>query len=381
MKIVVLDSRPLDDGDIDWLPLSALGELILHGTTAPEQVVERIAGADVVVTNKVPVRRDAIESSDALRLICVLATGYDVIDAAFAHQRGVVVCNVPGYSAAFTAQTTIALVLELCHHVGAHSDAVRSGQWSKSATFSFWNFPLVDLGGKTWVIVGLGAIGRRVAAAAEVSGAKVVGAQLPGREAAPSDYPRLPLDEALVAADIVSLHCPLTPVTRGLFDARRLSLMKRSALLVNAARGPLVVDQDLADALEAGTIAGFASDVLASKEIPDAANPLLSASNTIITPHIAWASPECRRRLVDVTAANIGAFCCRPAAEPGGPTSLGSSGYSLRLVPPKREGNGPTAYVYADTPFSFRFGRKGPTKWEGGFFARRACAFQLARYG
>lgn len=307
MKIVVLDSRPLDDGDIDWSPVRAHGELVLHEGTSAERVAERIAGADVVVTNKVPVRGDAIMSSDSLKLICVLATGYDVVDSAVAKERGVAVCNVPGYSASFTAQTTIALVLELCHHVGIHADAVRAGEWSSSPTFSFWKTPLVDLAGKNWVIVGLGAIGGRVAAIATALGANVISATLPGRSAAAGAYPREPIDDALAAADIVSLHCPLSPETRGLFDTRRLSLMKPTALLVNVARGPLVVDSDVANALSAGTLAGYAADVL-SKEPPEPSNPLLGAPRAIITPHIAWASPECRRKLVDVTAANIAAF-------------------------------------------------------------------------
>ena len=307
MKIVVLDSKPLDDGDIDWSAIENQGDLTLYDGTSPDQVAERIVDATVVVTNKVPVRRATMERSPSLRLVCVLATGYDVVDTDCARERGIIVCNVPGYSAAFTAQTTIALVLELCHHAGAHSDAVHAGAWSASKTFSFWNSPLVDLGSKTWAVVGLGAIGGRVATIAAALGAYVVAAKLPGRNSEGGIYPRLPLDEALAMADVVSLHCPLTPDTRGLIDDRRLSLMKSSALLVNAARGLLVVDDALAAALAAGSIAGYACDVL-SKEPPDVANPLLQSPHTIITPHIAWASPECRRRLVEVTAASIAAY-------------------------------------------------------------------------
>ncbi|HVF09619.1 MAG TPA: NAD(P)-dependent oxidoreductase, partial [Abditibacteriaceae bacterium] len=210
LRIVVLDSIPLNPGDLDWTPLRQLGEVVLHENTAPAQVAERIREAAVVFSNKVPVRAEAICGAAQLKLISVLATGYDIVDVEAAQRAGVRVCNVPAYSSDFTAQSTIALMLELTNHVGAHAAAVRAGQWSQQEYFSFWNHPLLELSGKTLVIVGLGAIGRRVAGIATALGMRVIAAQLPGRASEDGEYSRQPLDEALAVADVVSLHCPLT---------------------------------------------------------------------------------------------------------------------------------------------------------------------------
>ena len=307
MRIVVLDSRPLDDGDLDWAPLRALGELTLHDNTAPEQVIERIRDAQAVFSNKVEVGAAAMDAAPHVKFIGVLATGYNNVDVAAARQRGVTVCNVPGYGTNFVAQTTLALLLEMCHRAGAHDAAVRAGQWQKTGAFSFWNGPLVELDGKTLVIVGLGAIGRRVARIAEACGMNVVAAQLPGREKSDEEFPRLPLDEALAQADVVSLHCPLTPQTREIINAERLRLFKPSALLVNTARGLLVNDEELAAALKNGQIAGYAADVL-SQEPPPENHPLLSAPRCIVTPHFSWASREARQRLLDIAVENLRKF-------------------------------------------------------------------------
>lgn len=309
MNIVVLDAHPLDaDGDLDWTPLRALGTLTLHARTAPAEVSARLGDADVVYTNKVRVGGAEFDAAPRLRLVSVLATGYDVIDTAAARAHNVTVCNVPGYSSPSTAQTTIALLLELCHHVGAHAQAVQGGAWRKANVWSFWNEAPVELAGKTLVIVGLGAVGRRVARIAKALDMNVVAAALPGRSNDNASLPpRRLLDEALEMADVVSLHCPLTPQTRGLLNAERIARLKPAALVINTARGPLVEEGALAEALQAGRLAGYAADVL-SVEPPEADNPLLSAPRCLITPHFAWASRASRQRLLEASVANLRAF-------------------------------------------------------------------------
>jgi glycerate dehydrogenase len=307
MKIVVLDSLPLDRGDLDWSPIREFGELEVYESTSPEEIEERIEEADVVLTNKVPLREVQINLTRNLKMIGVLATGYDVIDINAAGRRGIAVANVPGYSAAFTAQTAIALLLELSNRAGEHAASVRNGDWTKSATFSYWNTPLVELAGKTILVVGLGEIGRRVAAVTAALGMRVVAAQFAGRESTESLYPRVPVDEGFAIADVVTLHSPLTAQTHELVNARRLSLIDPGALIVNTARGALVNEADVAEALASGHLAGYGADVL-SKEPPLPTNPLLTAPNAIITPHYGWASPDARQRLLAETTANIAAF-------------------------------------------------------------------------
>lgn len=311
MKIVVLETSPFDaDGILDWSPLRAFGEVTLHPRTRPEEAAARVAGADVVYTNKVPLGATELDAAGPnLKLVSVLATGYDVVDVAAARGRGVTVCNVPGYSTPSTAQTAVALLLELCHRVGEHAAAVRTGEWQRTGIWSFWHAAPTELDGKTLAVVGMGQVGRRVAAIAAALGMEVVGAALPGREGAAGDspYPRLPLEEALAHADAVSLHCPLTPATRGLIDAERLARMRPGALLVNTSRGPLVDEAAVADALRSGRLGGYAADVL-STEPPADDNPLLTAPNCVVTPHFAWASRESRTRLLAESVENLRAF-------------------------------------------------------------------------
>ncbi|HEX8464418.1 MAG TPA: D-2-hydroxyacid dehydrogenase [Abditibacterium sp.] len=307
-KIVVLDACPADVGDMDWSPFRALGELTLHERTAPDEVAARIADAYIVYTNKVKLPAAAFEAAPNLKMVSVLATGYDVIDLEAARKAGVVVCNVPAYSTASTAQTAVALLLELTHHAGSHDASVKAGDWAGSPSFAFWNFPLVELDGKTLVLVGTGSIGTRFGKICEAMGMKVVSAGLPGREAkSDSPFERLPIDEALPLADVISIHCPATPETRGLVGAEFLLKMKPSAFLINTARGVILDENAVAQALKGGKLAGFGGDVL-SVEPPPADNPLLSAPNSIVTPHIAWASTESRTRLLDVSAKNLAAF-------------------------------------------------------------------------
>ena len=311
MKIVVLDALPLDaDHDLDWSPLTAIGDVTRHERTSAEETAERVAEADAIYTNKVRVGAAEMDAAGPrLKFIGVLATGYDVVDIAAAKARQIMVSNVPGYSAAFTAQTAIALLLELCQHAGQHSDAVRNGEWQRRSLWSFWQTPQVELDGKTLVMVGMGAIGGRVARIAEALGMAVIAARLPHRpeRVGESPYPRLPLDEALGHADAVSLHCPLTPETRGLIDAVRLRQFKPGAFLVNTARGPMVDDAAVTAALRSGHLAGFAADVT-FPEPPAPDNPLLTAPNTILTPHMGWASRPTRERLLSMSAANLRGF-------------------------------------------------------------------------
>jgi glycerate dehydrogenase len=308
-NIVILETQPFDaDGDLDFSPLHALGDLTLYPRTLPHETAERLADAEIAFTNKVRIGAAEMDAARNLRLISVLATGHDVVDSAAAKERNITVCNVPGYSTPSTAQTTIALLLELCHHVGEHAATVRDGGWTRAGIWSFWEKTPLELEGKTLVLIGLGAVGMRVARIAEALGMSVHAAAIPNREYEPDTaYPRLPLETALAEADVVSLHCPLTPETRHLMNAERLALLKPTALLVNTARGLLVDETALADALRSGRLTGYAADVL-SVEPPPPDNPLLSAPNCLITPHFAWASRASRSRLLAESIENVRAF-------------------------------------------------------------------------
>jgi glycerate dehydrogenase len=308
MKIVVLDGYALNPGDLSWDSLKQLGQVEIHDRTPEELVVERVDKADVVLTNKTPLSRAALAQAPALKYIGVLATGYNIVDTQAARERGIVVTNIPTYGTASVAQFAIALLLELCHHVGLHAEAVRNGEWSRNPDWSFWKTPLIELSGKTIGIVGFGRIGRQTAAISASLGMKVVAND--AVEAGAPDYPGfewMSLDRIVREVDVLSLHCPLFPENKGMINRERLGRMRRSAFLLNTSRGPLVVDQDLADALNDGVIAGAALDVL-SIEPPIASNPLLSAKNCIVTPHIAWATKEARSRLLDIAVENVRAF-------------------------------------------------------------------------
>jgi glycerate dehydrogenase len=305
-RLVVLDAHTLNPGDNPWAPVERLGELVTYERTPPELVVPRAVGADVVLTNKTPLVAETLAQLPQLRGISVLATGVNVVDVAAASARGLPVCNVPAYSTASTAQHTIALLLELSNHVGRHDRAVHEGAWVRSPDFSFTLAPLRELDGATLGLVGFGAIGRRVAEIARALGMRVQAAG----EVRPSDpewLGRVPLDQLFASSDVVTLHCPLTDDTAGLVNRARLELMRPRALLINASRGPLVNEADLAQALERGTLAGAALDVL-SREPPAADNPLLVARNCIITPHHAWATLAARRRAMQITADNVAAI-------------------------------------------------------------------------
>jgi glycerate dehydrogenase len=308
IKIVVLDGDALNPGDLSWEALRAIGELQVFDRTADDQIVARAHQAEIVLTNKTRLPAQILRQFKKTRYIGVLATGYDVVDLRAARELRISVTNIPTYGTASVAEFTFALLLELCRHVALHGEATRAGEWSRSKDFTFWKTPLVELAGKTMGIIGLGRIGRRVAEIALAFQLRVIAAD--AVRSSVGDWPGFrwyEVDELLPQADVVSLHCPLAPETQGIVNAKSLSMMKPSAFLINTSRGPLVKEQDLADALNNGRLAGAAVDVLSS-EPPSPDNPLLSAKNCIVTPHIAWASKEARTRLLDTAIDNVRAF-------------------------------------------------------------------------
>jgi glycerate dehydrogenase len=306
--IVILDGHTANPGDLTWSEIGAIGSLTVHPRTAAADVVARARDADIVLTNKTMISREAIGALPRLKCIAVLATGYNIVDVEAAKERGIPVCNVPEYSTPNVAQAVFALLLEFTNHTGHHAQTVRDGRWAACGDFCYWDGELVELAGLTLGLIGYGRIGRAVAAIGHAFGMKVLAHRRTsaggGRDglATMVDLPTL-----LRESDVVSLHCPLTPETRDLIDAEAIGLMKRTAFLINTSRGPLVNEADLAAALDSGRIAGAGLDVL-SIEPPPPSNPLLAARNCIITPHIAWATRNARRRLIEVTAANLRAF-------------------------------------------------------------------------
>ena len=307
MKIVVLDGYAANPGDLSWERLEALGECTVYPRTTDEQPLERAANADILLTNKVIINRTTIEALPQLKYIGVLATGYNVVDVAAAKEHGIVVTNIPAYSTPSVAQMVFAHILNITQRVGHYADEARHGVWSACQDFSYSNTPLMELQGKKIGIVGLGNTGYNTARIAIGFGMKVHAYTSKSRLQLPPEVRKMELDELFATCDIVSLHCPLTEETRELVNERRLKLMKPSAILINTGRGPLVNEQDLANALNNGTIYAAGVDVL-STEPPRADNPLLSAKNCFITPHIAWATQEARQRLMEIACNNVEQF-------------------------------------------------------------------------
>jgi glycerate dehydrogenase len=308
VKIVILDGRTLAPEREAWAALDRLGEVIYHDVSTVEQVEDRAAGATILVTNKTPIREEVMSQLPDLRFITILATGFDCVDLAAARRRGISVSNVPVYGTPTVAQYVFALILELCHHVALHADAVRAGEWTRQPDFSLRKSRLVELVGKSMGLAGYGRIGQRTGELARAFGMKVLAydpAPHPSTATDPVEW--VDLDDLFARADVISLHCPMTDQTAGLVNRRRLRLCKPTAFLINTARGGLVVEEDLAEALNAGTLAGAAVDVV-SKEPIRPENPLLGARNCLITPHIAWATDEARGRLMETTVANVSAF-------------------------------------------------------------------------
>lgn len=308
MKLVVLDGYTLNPGDLNWEGIKKFGDLEVHDRTPESQIVERCQGAEIIFTNKTPLREPILSQLPDLKYIGVLATGYNVVDVDYAKTRGIAVANVPGYGTASVVQMTFALLLELCQHVQSHSDSVRQGDWAASPDFCYWNYPLIELEGKTIGIIGFGSIGQKVADIATAFGMNIIGfSRTSSDQSHRKNFKWAELNELLKESDVVSVHCPLFPETQGIINKDSLRLMKRTAFFLNTSRGPLMVDQDLADALNEGIIAGAGIDVL-SVEPPSADNPLFKAKNCLITPHIAWATKEARSRLMGIAENNLSSF-------------------------------------------------------------------------
>ena len=305
MKIVILDGFTANPGDLSWAELEALGQVTVYERTLPSETVARAAEADMVLTNKVVVSREVIDQLPHLKYIGVLATGYNVVDIEAAHQRGIIVTNVPAYSTESVAQMVFAHLLTVTNRTEHYAQENRQGRWSRNADFCYWDFSHMELAGKTFGIVGLGNIGRRVAEIALAFGMKVKAVS--SKTTLPAGIEKVSLEALLATADVLSLHCPLTDSTRHLINADTLAKMKSSAILINTGRGPLIDDQAVADALADGRLAAFCADVL-TQEPPLADNPLLKQPNAFITPHIAWASKEARVRLIQVATNNVRAF-------------------------------------------------------------------------
>lgn len=307
MKICILDGYSLNPGDLDWSPVERLGDVTLFDRTPADKIVERAADADIVLTNKVPFSADTLRQLPRLRFICVLATGYNIIDTEAAARQGVVVANIPAYSTMSVAQMAFAHILNITNHVASYAREVADGKWTNCPDFCFWDSALTELAGKTMGIVGLGNTGMATARIAVAMGMKVVALTSKSADTLPEGITPAPLDDVLASADVVSLHCPLTPSTRHLINAASIAKMKPSAILINTGRGPLVDEQAVADALNGGRLAAFGADVL-SQEPPRGDNPLLSARNCFLTPHIAWATLEARTRLMSTTTENVRQF-------------------------------------------------------------------------
>ena len=307
MKIVVLDGHTLNPGDLSWERLEQIGECEIYDRTPPDEVLARAGGAEVLLTNKTVLDRDMLLSLPGVRYVGVLATGYNVVDVTAARELGVTVTNVPAYGTRSVAQMVFALLFELTMRVGHHDETVKRGRWTSSKDFCYWDFPLQELGGLSMGIVGLGKIGEEVAKVAMAFGMSVIAHDPFRKTPPPENVWMMDLDMLLGMSDVVSLHCPLTSASRGLINSMRLSMMKPGSYLINTSRGPVVVDQDLAHALNSDHLAGAGLDVL-STEPPPADNPLLSAKNCVITPHIAWATRASRQRLLEVAVANIKMF-------------------------------------------------------------------------
>lgn len=310
MKIVVLDGYTLNPGDLSWEGIGKFGELVVHNRTdfSPEKVIETIGNAEIIFTNKTPLPKSVLSKTPTVKYIGVLATGYNVVDTEVAKELGIIVTNIPTYGTAAVAQFTLALVLELCHHIGEHSRAVFNGEWTRSDDFCFWNYPLVELAGKTMGIIGFGRIGQATAKIAQAFSLNILAYdsyQNPELESETCKYASL--DELLSKSDIVSLHCPLLDSTKGIINKDNIAKMRDGVMIINTSRGPLVVEEDLREALETGKVAGAAVDVVSSEPISED-NPLLKAKNCIITPHIAWAPKESRTRLMNTAIKNLEAF-------------------------------------------------------------------------
>jgi glycerate dehydrogenase len=308
MKIVVLDGYTLNPGDLSWEGLEKLGDLKVYDRTDEDKVAERIGDAEIVFTNKTPLTRDIFSKLPGIKYVGVLATGYNVVDVEAAKDYGITVTNIPTYGTTAVAQYVFALLLEMCHHVYEHNLAVKHGEWSSCPDFCFWKYPLIELSGKIMGIIGLGRIGYATAKIAQAFGMKVLAYDIhQNKELEDDNMKYVSLDELFVKSDVISLHCPLFDSTKGIINKDNIAKMKDGVLLINTSRGPLVVEEDLAEALNSGKIDGAAVDVVLKEPIRND-NPLITAKNCIITPHIAWAPKESRERLMNIAVDNLKSF-------------------------------------------------------------------------
>ena len=307
MKIVVLDGYALNPGDLSWDFLKPFGDYTVYDRTPEDQIISRIGDAEIILLNKTPISAAVLAACPSVKLICVLATGYNVVDCAAAKERGIPVCNVPDYGTAAVAQFTFALLLELCHQVGHHGQTVRDGKWCSCPDFCYWDTPQMELAGKTLGIIGFGRIGRAVGRIANAFGMKVIAYNRSQCEEGKAIGSYVNLEELLTTADIISLHCPLSAENTGIIHADSIAKMKNGVILINTARGPLVDEAAITAALESGKVRGFACDVVSSEPMKES-NPLKSAPNCIVTPHMAWSPVESRQRIADCTERSIRAF-------------------------------------------------------------------------
>ena len=308
MKIVVLDGYTENPGDLSWEGLAQFGQLRVYDRTgSEEEVIRRIGDAEVVFVNKVPISRRVLDACPNIRFISVLATGYNVIDVKAAAEKGIPVSNVPAYGTAAVAQFAMALLLEVCHHVAHHSEAVHQGRWASNPDWCFWDYPLIELSGKTMGIIGFGRIGQATGRIARAMGMEVLAYSRSVREEAKALAEYVDLDSLLARSDVIVLHCPLFPETEGIINKANIAKMKDGVIIINNSRGQLVVEQDLAEALNSGKVLAAGLDVVSTEPIrPD--NPLLGAKNCLITPHISWAPRESRQRIMDASVENLRAF-------------------------------------------------------------------------
>lgn len=307
MKIVVLDGYTENPGDLSWSGFEALGELTVYDRTPVETIIERIGDAEAVIIYKTPISAEVLNACPGIRYVGVLATGYNVVDVKAAKEKGVTVTNIPAYGTASVAQFAFALLLEICHHVAHHSNAVYEGRWENNADWCFWDYPLIELSGKTAGIIGFGKIGQATGAIAKAMNMRVLayGGQESESGRAIADYVKL--DELLASSDVIFLHCPLFPETEGIINKDTIAKMKDGVILINNSRGPLIVEHDLAEALNTGKVYAAGLDVVSSEPIRGD-NPLLNAKNCLITPHISWAPKESRKRLMNIATENLRAF-------------------------------------------------------------------------
>ena len=310
MRIVILDGYTENPGDLSWDALAALGELTVYDRTSltdEREAIGRIGDAEVVITNKTPLTARVLDACPFIRYIAVLATGYNVVDVAHARAKGISVSNVPAYGTASVAQFAIAMLLEICHHVADHSESVRRGEWEKSPDFCYWHTPLIELDRKVMGIIGFGRIGQQTGRIARALGMRVLACDTCESESGREIAEYTDLDTLLAASDVIALHCPLFPDTQGIINAKSIAKMKDGVILLNNSRGPLIVEQDLADALNSGKVYAAGLDVVSVEPIRGD-NPLLTAKNCLITPHISWAPKESRQRIMDCTVDNVKAY-------------------------------------------------------------------------